>query len=191
MFYRKVADIYATSIDYDPSSELTQTFFATVQNKFHFAITGQTAAELIADRADSNKPNMGLTNWPGNRIIRRDLTVAKNYLFEEELGLLNLIVDQYLSFAEAQARQKKVMTMMAWIDKLHAFLELNEREILQGTGRVSTQLADELALLEYDKFQELRKVTGDVDASLDRALGTVEKEVKKVATFAGDKRRKE
>jgi len=113
MFYRKVADIYATSIDYDPASDMTQTFFATVQNKFHFAITGQTAAELIARRADAGKPNMGLTNWPGSRIIRKDVTVAKNYLSEDELGLLNLIVDQYLSFAEAQARQKKVMTMSA------------------------------------------------------------------------------
>lgn len=181
MFYRKVADIYATSIDYDPASDLTQTFFATVQNKFHFAITGQTAAELIAQRADASKPNMGLTNWPSNRIIRKDVTVAKNYLTGEELGLLNLIVDQYLSFAEAQARQKKAMTMQAWIDKLHAFLELNEKEILQGAGRVSKQLADELALREYDKFQERRLLAGEVDASLDRALGQVESEVKKLA----------
>jgi len=181
MFYRKVADIYATSIDYDPASDMTREFYATVQNKFHFAITGQTAAELIAQRADASKPNMGLTNWPGNRIIRKDVTVAKNYLTGEELGLLNLIVDQYLSFAEAQARQKKAMTMQAWIDKLHAFLELNEKEILQGAGRVSKQLADELALREYDKFQERRLLAGEVDASLDRALGQVESEVKKLA----------
>ena len=182
MFYRKVADIYATSIDYDPASDLTQTFFATVQNKFHFAITGQTAAELIAKRADAGKPNMGLTNWPGSRIIRKDVTVAKNYLSEDELGLLNLIVDQYLSFAEAQARQKKVMTMTAWIEKLHAFLALNEKEILRGAGKVSKQLADDLALREYDKFQELRRLAGDVDASLDQALGVVENELEKIAT---------
>lgn len=185
MFYRKVADIYATSIDYDPASDLTQTFFATVQNKFHFAITGQTAAELIAQRADAGKPNMGLTNWPGNRIIRKDVTVAKNYLTEDELGLLNLIVDQYLSFAEAQARQKKVMTMTAWIEKLHAFLTLNEREILQGAGKVSKQLADDLAMREYDKFQELRRLAGDVDAALDQALGVVETAAKKVAKPKG------
>jgi hypothetical protein len=185
MFYRKVADIYATSIDYDPASDLTQTFFATVQNKFHFAITGQTAAELIAQRADAGKPNMGLTNWPGNRIIRKDVTVAKNYLTEDELGLLNLIVDQYLSFAEAQARQKKVMTMTAWIEKLHAFLTLNEKEILQGAGKVSKQLADDLAMREYDKFQELRRLAGDVDAALDQALGVVETAVKKVAKPKG------
>lgn len=185
MFYRKVADIYATSIDYDPASDLTQTFFATVQNKFHFAITGQTAAELIAQRADAGKPNMGLTNWPGNRIIRKDVTVAKNYLTDDELGLLNLIVDQYLSFAEAQARQKKVMTMTAWIEKLHAFLTLNEKEILQGAGKVSKQLADDLAMREYDKFQELRRLAGDVDAALDQALGVVETAAKKVAKPKG------
>ena len=187
MFYRKVADIYATSIDYDPASDLTQTFFATVQNKFHFAITGQTAAELIAKRADAGKPNMGLTNWPGNRIIRKDVKVAKNYLSEDELGLLNLIVDQYLSFAEAQARQKKVMTMTAWIEKLHAFLALNEKEILQGAGKVSKELADELALREYDKFQESRRLAGDIDTSLDRALGVVENELEKIATPSRNK----
>lgn len=186
MFYRKVADIYATSIDYDPASDMTHEFYATVQNKFHFAITGQTAAELIAQRADAGKPNMGLTNWPGNRIIRKDVTVAKNYLSGEELGLLNLIVDQYLSFAEAQARQKKLMTMTAWIEKLHAFLALNEKEILQGAGKVSKQLAEELALREYEKFQELRKSSGDVDATLDQALGVVETEVKKIAKHSGN-----
>lgn len=169
---------------------MTREFFATVQNKFHFAITGHTAAELIAKRVGADKPNMGLTNCPGGRIIRKDVTVAKNYLSEDELGLLNLIVDQYLSFAEAQARQKKVMTMTAWIDKLHAFLELNEKEILQGAGRVSKQLADELALREYDKFQEQQRLAGDVDASLDHALGNVETEVKKIAKPSGGKGRK-
>lgn len=181
MFYRKVADIYATSIDYDPASDMSREFYATVQNKFHFAITGQTAAELIAKRVDASKPNMGMTNWPGSRIIRKDVTVAKNYLSEDELSLLNLIVDQYLSFAEVQARQKKAMTMTTWIDKLHAFLTLNEKEILQGAGKVSKQLADDLALREYDKFQELRRLAGEVDASLDHALGMVENEVKLIA----------
>lgn len=181
MFYRKVADIYATSIDYDPASDMSRDFYATVQNKFHFAITGQTAAELIAQRADADKPNMGLTNWPGSRIIRKDVTVAKNYLSEDELGLLNLIVDQYLSFAEVQARQKKVMTMTTWIDKLHAFLTLNEKEILQGAGKVTKQLADDLALREYDKFQGQRRLSGELDDSLDKALGDVENEVKKIA----------
>ncbi len=190
MFYRKVADIYATSIDYDPASDLTQTFFATVQNKFHFAITGQTAAELIARRADAGKPNMGLTNWPGSRIIRKDVTVAKNYLSEDELGLLNLIVDQYLSFAESQARQKKVMTMSAWVNKLHGFLELNEKEILQGAGKVTKQLADESALREYDKFQEQRRLAGELDVALDSALDAAGEEVKKVAKLPGSKGKK-
>ena len=189
MFYRKVADIYATSIDYDPAADLTREFYVTVQNKFHFAITGQTAAELIVKRAGVAKANMGLTNWPGSRIIRKDVTVAKNYLSEDELGLLNLIIDQYLSFAEAQARQKKVMTMAAWIDKLHAFLELNEKEILRGAGSVSKQLADELALREYDKFQEQRRLAGEIDTSLDRALGTVEQEVEMIAKSPGKKRK--
>lgn len=190
MFYRKVADIYATSIDYDPASEMTQLFFATVQNKFHFAITGQTAAELIAKRADAGKPNMGLTNWPGNRIIRKDVMVAKNYLAEDELGLLNLIVDQYLSFAEVQARLKKVMSMAAWIEKLHAFLALNEKEILQGAGKVSKQLADDLAMREYDKFQEQRRAAGELDESLDTALGAAEKEVKMIGKPPGSKGKK-
>lgn len=187
MFYRKVADIYATSIDYDPSSDLTREFFSTVQNKFHFAITGHTAAELIVKRADADKPNMGLTNWPGSRIIRKDVTVAKNYLSEDELSLLNLIVDQYLSFAEAQARQKKVMSMMSWIDKLNAFLTLNEKEILQGAGKVSKQLADDLALREYDKFQGQRRLSGELDDSLDRALGDVEVEFNLIAKSSGGK----
>lgn len=180
MFYRKVADIYATSIDYDPSSDMTRDFFATVQNKFHFAITGQTAAELIAKRASATKPNMGLTTWPGSRVIRKDVTVAKNYLSPDELGLLNLIVDQYLSFAEAQAQQKKTMSMAAWINKLHGFLELNEKAILHGAGKVTKQLADELALREYDKFQEQQRLNGELDDSLDKALGKVEIEIKKI-----------
>lgn len=189
MFYRKVADIYATSIDYDPAADLTREFYATVQNKFHFAITGQTAAELIVKRAGAGKANMGLTNWPGSRVIRKDVTVAKNYLSEDELGLLNLIIDQYLSFAEAQARQKKVMTMAAWIDKLHAFLELNEKQILHGAGSVSKQLADELALREFDKFQEQRLAAGEIDTSLDRALGAAEQEVKMIVKSPGKKRK--
>ena len=130
---------------------------------------------------------MGLTNWPGSRIIRKDVTIAKNYLSVDELGLLNLIVDQYLSFAEAQARQKKVMSMTAWIDKLHAFLELNEKEILQGAGKVSKQLADELALREYDKFQEQRRVAGELDDALDQVLSKVENKVKKIAKPPKDK----
>lgn len=124
---------------------------------------------------------MGLTNWPGSRVIRKDVTVAKNYLSEDELSLLNLIVDQYLFFAEVQARQKKAMTMTTWIDKLHAFLTLNEKEILQGAGKVSKQLADDLALREYEKFQAQRQLSGELDAALDQALGIVDNEIRVVA----------
>ena len=134
-----------------------------------------------------------MTHWEGaphGKIHRYDVSIAKNYLSEDELGLLNLIVDQYLSFAEAQARQKKVMTMTAWIDKVHAFLELNEKEILQGAGKVSKQLADELALREYDKFREQRRLSGELDASLDQALGKVEIEVKKITKPPGSKGKK-
>ena len=136
-FYRKVASIYATSIDYDAQSPITQKFFATVQNKFHYAITGHTAAELIAERADAEKPNMGLTSWDGERIRKADVSVAKNYLNPDEIEKLNLLVDQYLSFAELQAKERRPMHMADWIKKLDAFLTLNERDILTHAGSVS------------------------------------------------------
>lgn len=169
-FYKKVADIYATSIDYDPTAEVTRTFYATVQNKFHFAVTGQTAAEIINSRANADQPNMGLTNWPGDRILSQDVTIAKNYLSADELSQLNLLVDQYLSFAELQAQRKKPMTMRDWIEKLHGFLQLNERDILQGAGRVSKQLADEKAAQEYHKFAEKRRLEILSNSDFDRLL---------------------
>ncbi len=166
-FYRKVAEIYATSIDYDPAVELTQVFYATVQNKFHFAITGKTAAELIKARAHAGKPNMGLTNWSGERILARDVTVAKNYLAEDELRALNNIVEQYLAFAEAQALRRRPMHMADWIEKLHGFLSLNERDILQGAGHVSKELADEHALSQYSAFRQDRMaLAGESDFDL-------------------------
>lgn len=152
-FYQKITDIYATSVDYDSSHELTQTFFATVQNKVHYAVHGQTAAELIAARADSRQPNMGLTNWQGARIRRADVSVAKNYLNEDELRALNNLVEQYLIFAEGQALRRIAMTMQDWIAKLEGFLTLNDREILQGAGVVSAQLAKSQAELEFEKFR--------------------------------------
>ena len=172
-FYRKVAEIYATSIDYDPSVELTKAFYATVQNKFHFAITGKTAAELIKARANAAQPNMGLTNWSGERILARDVTVAKNYLAEDELRALNNIVEQYLTFAEAQALRRKAMHMADWVEKLHGFLTLNEREILQGAGRVSKELADEHAIGQYGAFRQARLAhagESDFDQSLKRIV---------------------
>ena len=152
-FYQKITDIYATSIDYEPDAELTQEFFATVQNKVHYAIHGHTAAELIAKRADSSLPNMGLTTWEGERIRKSDVGVAKNYLTEEELRALNNLAEQYLIFAEGQAARRIAMTMQDWIAKLEGFLSLNDREILQGAGRVSAQLAKQHAEGEFSKFR--------------------------------------
>ncbi|MEI6761772.1 MAG: virulence RhuM family protein [Betaproteobacteria bacterium] len=154
-FYQKITDIYATSVDYDPTAQVTQTFFATVQNKVHFAIHGQTAAELIATRADSGQPNMGLSNWDGARIRKTDVSIAKNYLSVDELLALNNLAEQYLIFAEGQAMRRIAMTMVDWITKLEGFLTLNDREILHGAGKVSAQLAKTHAEQEFDKFRRL------------------------------------
>ena len=160
MFWQKVTDIYATSIDYDLNSPITRDFFATVQNKFHYAIHRHTAAELIVERANANQPNMGLTTWknaPGGPIRKSDVGIAKNYLAEEEMRQLNLIVDQYLSFAELQARQKKAMHMQDWVKKLHDFLTLNDREILKDAGKVTHELAKELAEQQFETFEANRR----------------------------------
>ena len=154
-FYQKITDIYATSADYDASHALTQEFFATVQNKVHYAIHGQTAAELIATRADSSQPNMGLTTWEGARIRKADVGIAKNYLNEDELRALNNLAEQYLIFAEGQATRRIAMTMQDWISKLEGFLTLNDREILQGAGKMSAQLAKVHSEQQFDKFQKL------------------------------------
>jgi hypothetical protein len=169
-FYRKVADIYATSIDYDVASDQTSTFYATVQNKFHFAITGHTAAEIIAERADAKQTNMGLTNWPGTRILARDVTVAKNYLTADELRQLNNTVEQYLIFAEGQAQRRISMKMADWISKLHGFLTLNDRDILQNAGKISKQLADERALLEFEKFRSEQGLSVQHESDFDRVV---------------------
>lgn len=172
-FYRKVADIYATSIDYDPASDQTSLFYATVQNKFHYAITGNTAAEIITQRANADKPNMGLTNWPGERILSRDVTVAKNYLNEDELKQLNNTVEQYLIFAEGQAQRRIPMKMQDWIEKLHGFLTLNDREILQHAGKISNELAMEHALFEYKKFRIAEQLTMEYQSDFDRAISKI------------------
>jgi hypothetical protein len=171
-FYRKITDIYSTSYDYDPNAAITHRFFATVQNKFHWAIHGHTAAELIAERADSRKPNMGLTHWKGDRPRKVDVTVAKNYLTAEELGMLNLIVDQYLSFAEFQARQRKPMYMGDWAKKLDGFLRLNERDILDNAGKISSRLGEEIAYKEFEKYWERQKQVerGDAVSSLEDSV---------------------
>ena len=159
-FYQKITDIYAQcSIDYDPNSEITQTFYKTVQNKLHWAITGHTAAELIANRADAEKPNMGLTTWkrgPKGKVLKSDISTAKNYLNEKELKSLNRIVTMYLDYAESQAERQNAMTMTDWVEKLDAFLKFNDYEILQDAGKVSANVAKKLAEEEYEKFRPIQ-----------------------------------
>lgn len=157
-FYQKITDIYATSLDYDPTTEESITFFKTVQNKLHWAVTGMTAAELIHSRADSAKAHMGLTTWRGAKPRKHDVGIAKNYLSEEELLTLNNLVEQYLLFAERQARRRTPMHMSEWIAKLDAFLALNEGNILTHAGKVSHELALAHAEQEYGKFHQQRQL---------------------------------
>ena len=167
-FYQKITDIYATSIDYDKDHLLTQKFFATVQNKVHYAIHGQTAAEIIVSRADSTRPNMGLTNWEGARIRKSDVAIAKNYLNEEELRALGNLVEQYLIFAQSQAERRVPMTMQDWITKLEGFLSLNDREILTHAGKISADLAKSHAEREYTEFR--REEDRLLESDFDRAI---------------------
>jgi hypothetical protein len=155
-FYQKITDIYATSVDYDPTQQVSIEFFKTVQNKLHWAITGSTAAEIIRQRADSEKPNMGLTNWRGGKPRKQDVAIAKNYLNETELSALNNLVEQYLVFAEGQAMRRIPMTMQQWIEKLDGFLKLNDRNILDHAGRISHEMAILHAGKEYDVFHQQR-----------------------------------
>jgi len=173
-FYQKITDIYAQcSIDYDPDSPVTQEFYATVQNKLHWAITGHTAAEIIKDRADSDKPKMGLKTWkdaPEGKILKSDVSVAKNYLEENELRELNRIVTMYLDYAELQAERRQAMTMADWKQRLDAFLEFNEYEILNDSGKVSAKVAKELAESEYEKFRVIqdRQFESDFDREVKK-----------------------
>ena len=162
-FYLKVTDIYATAIDYDKTATITTGFFATVQNKLHFAIHGYTAAELIANRADAAKDNMGLTSWKGEKVRKRDITVAKNYLTESEMKSLNRIVTMYLDYAEDQAERNRPMYMKDWVDKLNAFLTFNERDILENAGSVAKAVADQLASNEYEKYNQHRLLQNSPD----------------------------
>ena len=154
IFYRKVLEIYALSIDYDPRVEITKQFFATVQNKMHFAAHGHTAAEIIYDRANAAKDFMGLTTWTGMMPKRTDAEFAKNYLNAEEIDTLNRIVNLYIDYAELRAKDHKPMYMRDWIQKLDDFLRLSDREILTHAGSISAKLAKEKADAEYDKFKE-------------------------------------
>ena len=153
-FYQKVRDVFATSADYNPKLDYAKQFFATVQNKFHFAITGLTAAEIISARIDSQKQNMGLTNWEGEVITREQAEIAKNYLEELELKRLNLLVEQFLSFAELQSVEQRVMYMKDWIQKLNDFLVLNEKEILQNAGNVSHLEMEKKVRKELEKYNQ-------------------------------------
>ena len=168
-FYQKITDIYAQcSADYDPNSEEKKNFYATVQNKLHFAMVGQTASEIIYDRVDSKKQNIGLTSWknsPKGKIRKADVSIAKNYLELDELDLHNRIVTMYLDFAEFQAKNKNIMYQKDWIEKLHNFLILNERDILQDNGSITAKLAKELAENEFDKHKKIQdeKYLSDFD----------------------------
>lgn len=170
--YQKITDIYAQcSADYDPNHETSKDFFATVQNKLHWAIVGETAAEIIYNRVDSNKENMGLTSWrnsPNGRIRKDDVVVAKNYLSLEELDFFNRIVTMYLDYAEMQAKNKKVMYMKDWVVKLDAFLQFNEKEVLEHKGKISHEVAITLALNEYEKYRVIqnREYLSDFDKLL-------------------------
>ncbi len=179
-FYQKITDIYATSIDYDPTLEISLTFFKTVQNKMHWAITGQTAAEVIAQRVDSSKPNMGLTNWRGSKVRKQDVGIAKNYLDEEELAALNNLVEQYLVFAEGQAMRRVPMYMKDWISKLDGFMQLNDRNILTHAGKISHQIAIDKANTEYDKFHQKRiSEKAQLPSDFDKTIKQIEQRKKK------------
>ena len=176
MAYQKITDIYATSIDYSQKAEDTKQFFATVQNKLHFAITGQTAAEIIATRAKSDKSNMGLTSWRkghGGKIMPSDVAIAKNYLDKPELNHLNRIVTMYLDYAELQAVRNKPMYMKDWIEKLNAFLKFSEYEILTNAGSISHEVALALANKEYEIFKKIqdKNYISDFDKEIKRITG--------------------
>jgi hypothetical protein len=171
-FYQKVTDIYATSIDYKNDDFITKEFFATVQNKIHYAIHGQTAAEMISQRVDADKRFLGLTSFQGKYITTRDITIAKNYLFEDELKQLNLIVSMYLDFAELQATNGRLMKMHDWIQKLDDFLRVSEKELLTNAGKVSHKKVVEKAKFEYDKYRKAKdkKHISDFDREMKKLL---------------------
>jgi hypothetical protein len=157
-FYRKVLDIFATSIDYDTKTAQAQEFFAAVQNKFHYAIHGRTAAELITERINSQSPAMGLTNWSGKVVTAKDARIAKNYLQEIELKRLDLLVEQFLAYAELQAVEKRPMYMQQWVNKLDDFLRFNEKEILRHKGKVSRQDMEAKVRDELQRYHEQQQL---------------------------------
>ena len=199
VFWKKVLDIYATSIDYDHSTEASQLFFATVQNKMHWAAHGHTAAEVIAMRADAKASNMGLTSWAGasrsGAIRKADVSVAKNYLSEEELGTLNRIVNAYIEIAELQAHARRTMTMRDWIARLDDFLRMTEREVLAHAGKVAAEVAQARAEAEFEVFRQHQlaapsRAEQDFEAAIARPVRTIEKTRKPESLPARKKRSK-
>ena len=170
--YLKLRDIFALAADYTVDAEQTRQFFQVIQNKLHWAATGQTAAELIAGRADQTQPNMGLTSWKGAKVRSGDVTVAKNYLHHDEIAELDRIVVMYLDYAEDQARRRRTLYMRDWRERLDAFLQFNEREVLTDAGRVSKAVADRLALDQFEQFNARRLAARDVadDAAFEQAI---------------------
>lgn len=170
-FYQKITDIYATAVDYSLDSQITKDFFATVQNKMHYAVHGSTAAEVIVNRADHKKEHMGLTTWrnaPNGKIVKADVSIAKNYLFSDELHELNEIVTMYLDYATRQARRHIPMTMADWASKLDAFLQFNDAEILRDKGKVTAAIAKAFAESEFEKYRVLQDQSYQSD--FDRLL---------------------
>lgn len=176
-FYQKITDIYAEcSIDYQPNAEITQTFYKTVQNKLHWAVTGQTAAEIISSRAKADLPNMGLTTWrnsPKGKILKSDVSVAKNYLNKKEIGELNRVVTMYLDYAENQAARQIPMRMKDWKEKLDAFLQFNDYSVLKNAGNISAEVAKQLAIEEFERFRVIQdeNYESDFDREIKRIQG--------------------
>jgi hypothetical protein len=179
-FYRKITDVYALSIDYDPTRDISINFFKTVQNKMHWAITGQTAAEIIHNRASADKPNMGLTSYRGAKVRKQDVSTAKNYLNEDELAALNNLVEQYLIFAQGQAMRRVPMTMQDWLKKLDGFLMINDRDVLNHAGKISHEIAKQLAEAEYSKFHTQRQTQAA------QALSDFDKVVQQIETSSAN-----
>ena len=188
-FYQKITDIYARcSVDYDQDAEITRAFYATVQNKLHFAIHGRTAAEIVHERADHTQPNMGLTTWktaPGGPIRRADVAVAKNYLSQDELGELERIVTMFLDYAEDQARRRRAMSMADWVERLDLFLRFNERDVLPNAGRVSHALAELRANEEFERFQASQRVIETTGAVSD--FDRVVEQARRIGKRDGDR----
>jgi len=179
-FYLKIRDIYKLSVDYDPKTDQTVEFFKVVQNKLHWAVSGKTAAEIISERADASKPNMGLTNWKSAKIRHGDVTIAKNYLSHEEIEELNRVVVMYLDYAEDQTRKRKPIYMANWCQKLDAFLQFNERNILSHAGKITAEMAKVKALTQYEQFNQHRLAieTQEDQEDFDKVAKRLESKIK-------------